>query len=230
MQYQGGDGTGCVLYDIYLSVDHLKEKIGRRLRKEGEAGLLAELGIAYAVDSAPAPTIMAAPGDPCMSATKPIDAEIIEESIVTALRNVCERMIRSEVVLKRKRVDPKEEAAFQMMSNVGFVGSINGNVILALSEDFAIYATGRILGMSPGEIEMHGPDVVKDAIGEITNMTAGGFKNRLCDLGYPCKLSLPYIVRGTKLQVSTPRDSNRNIFEFECAGHILLADVQFKPE
>lgn len=163
-----------------------------------------------------------------MSQPTPIDVAVIEESIVNAVRNVCERMIRADVALKRKMVDPAEELGLQMLGTVGFVGSINGNVILGLTDDFAVFATGKILGMSRGEVEVHGPEVVKDAIGEITNMTAGGFKNRLCDLGHPCKLSLPSIVRGNRLRVSTPQGTTRSIFEFECAGHLLVADVQFK--
>jgi len=165
-----------------------------------------------------------------MAATKPIDEGMIEDSIVRALRNVCEKMIRSEVKLLRTLVDPIDETGYHMMSNVGFAGSVDGNVTLYLSDDFAIFATGKVLGMSAGEIEMHGPDVVKDAIGEITNMTAGGFKNRLCDLGYPCKLSLPYIIRGRKFQMSTVKDATRRVFEFDCAGHRLLADIQFKVD
>ena len=163
-----------------------------------------------------------------MSEPNHIDNSIIEDSIVMAVRNVCERMIRTDVGLKRKQVDPAEDLGLQMLSTVGFVGSINGNVILGLSDDFAIFATGKILGMSAGEIEMSGPDVVRDAIGEVTNMTAGGFKNRLCDLGYPCRLSLPSIVRGNRMRVSAPQGTSRSIFEFECAGHVLLADIQFK--
>jgi len=165
-----------------------------------------------------------------MSDFKPIDVAIIEDSIELAVRNVCERMIRSGVTLERRQVDPNEDFGLHMLSSVGFVGSINGNVILGLSDDFAVFATGKILGMSAGEIEMSGPEVVKDAVGEITNMTAGGFKNRLCDLGYPCRLSLPSIIRGNKLRVSAPHGTNRSIFLFECAGHHLLADIQFKAD
>ena len=161
---------------------------------------------------------------------KAIDEKIIEESIVKALQNVCRDMIRHEVTLVRRLVDPKDEEEYHMMSNVGFAGRINGNVILCLSEEFALFATGTVLGMSRGEIEVHGPEVVKDAIGEITNVTAGGFKNRLCDLGYPCKLSLPYIIRGRRFKVSAISDATRSIFEFNCAGHLLLADIQFKVE
>ena len=165
-----------------------------------------------------------------MAATKPIDEGMIEDSIVRALRNVCEKMIRSEVKLLRTLVDPIDETGYHMMSNVGFAGSVDGNVTLYLSDDFAIFATGKVLGMSAGEIEMHGPDVLKDAIGEITNMTAGGFKNQLCDIGFPCKLTLPTIVRGKNLAVAAIKSAHRHVFELQCDGHAFIADIQLKAD
>jgi chemotaxis protein CheX len=72
--------------------------------------------------------------------------------------------------------------------------------------------------------------VINDAIGEITNVTAGGFKNQLCDVGFPCKLTLPTIIRGEDLRVVAVKGTTRHIFEFDCAGHSLTADIQLKVE
>jgi len=165
-----------------------------------------------------------------MAPTEIITESLIQKAIVQAVQNVCQTMLRNDATLRGQTAEPPPGGAFQIMGNVGFAGDINGSVFLCLSDSFAMFATGEILGMSPGEVEMNGPDVVKDAIGEITNMTAGGFKNQLCDIGYPCKLTLPTIVRGSNLQVSTVKGTTRHIFDFACAGHTLLADIQFKVE
>jgi len=71
---------------------------------------------------------------------------------------------------------------------------------------------------------------LKDVVGEITNMTVGGFKNALCDTGFPCKLTLPTIVRGDHLAVSGLKNTERHIFHFDCAGHRLVADIQMRQE
>ncbi len=72
--------------------------------------------------------------------------------------------------------------------------------------------------------------MVKDVVGEITNMIVGGFKNALCDLGFPCKLTLPTIVRGDRLAIATLKSATRHIFRFDCSGHRLIADIQLKGD
>ena len=165
-----------------------------------------------------------------MAPTKSITETLIRNSIVNAVQNVCRTMMQRDATLRRTVTEPAPVSPFNMMVNVGFAGEANGVVYLCLSDDFALLATGEILGMSPGEVEMHGFEVIKDAIGEITNMTAGGFKNQLCDVGFPCKLTVPTIVRGDDLLVVAVKGNTRHIFEFDCAGHLLTADIQLKIE
>ncbi len=119
---------------------------------------------------------------------------------------------------------------FELIGNVGFVGQINGLVYLCLSHDFAVHAVGQILGMEPAEVEREGAETIRDAIGEVTNMVAGGFKNAFCDLGHPCKLTLPTIVCGRDLRVSCLKSSVRRVFRFEVQGHLLFVEVHFAAE
>jgi len=84
--------------------------------------------------------------------------------------------------------------------------------------------------MTPSEVASSGDEVVRDVIGEITNMTVGGFKNALCDIGFPCKLSLPTVVRGDQLHVVSLKSTTRHIFQFECSSKRLIADIHFKAE
>jgi len=165
-----------------------------------------------------------------MTVTSPITEAVIQDAIVKAVQNVCKTMMRQDAIVRPAVVDASLLGTCELMGNVGFVGAASGVVYLCLTNDFASYATGEILGMSPGEVEMNGYEVVKDAIGEITNMTAGGFKNRLCDIGFACKLTLPTIVRGKDLSVAALKGTTRHIFEFDCAGHRLTADIQLKTE
>lgn len=154
------------------------------------------------------------------------DAQI-EDFIVKSVRNVFATMIRREASLQPIPT-PSSSAGFQVLSNVGFVGEANGVVYLCLTDDFANFAVREILGLSQSEIDRGDFDMAKDAIGEITNMTAGGFKNQLCDAGFRCKLTLPTIVRGEALSVAPIRHTTQHSFQFECAGHLLVADIRLK--
>jgi chemotaxis protein CheX len=168
-----------------------------------------------------------------MAALQQITDTLVQESIANAMQAVCRALLRQEAPLV-DRVPAadfeRDPLKFQLIGNVGFAGNANGMVYLCMSDDFAVYAVGTILGMSAAEVNFHGAEVVKDAIGEVTNMTVGGFKNSLCDIGFPCKLSLPTIVRGHDLTVASLKGTVRHIFRFTCAGHVLVADIQLKSD
>jgi chemotaxis protein CheX len=166
-----------------------------------------------------------------MAATQQITDTLIQDAITNAVQAVCRVLLHQEVrLLERLAVTEGPQPHIQVMGNVGFVGDVDGIVYLCMSDEFATYAVGEILGMSAAEVEFSGPEILKDAIGEVTNMTVGGFKNALCDVGFPCKLTLPTIVRGTNLKAGAIKGAARHIFRFECAGRPLIADIQVKME
>lgn len=165
------------------------------------------------------------------AATTTVSDQVIQDCIVRSVQTVFRTMMGHEVSFIEQLDGSKpvtSQSSSDVIGNVGFLGAANGLIYLMLSEEFAKLASGKILGMSPAEIEAHGNEVVHDAIGEITNMTVGGFKNTLCDMGFPCKLTLPAIVRGHKLSIAAVKSATRHIFRFECSGHQLVADIQIK--
>lgn len=167
-----------------------------------------------------------------MSAVKsPVTDQVIQDCIVRSVQSVFHTMAGSQVDFV-EQASPDTImlplAASHIIASVGFLGAADGLIYLCLSEEFARNAAGRILGMTPQEVDLHGEEVVHDAIGEITNMTVGGFKNILCDMGFPCKLTLPAIVRGHKLSIAAIKSATRHIFHFDCGGHRLTVDIQLK--
>ena len=170
-----------------------------------------------------------------MAPTQTITDALIQDSIVKAVQNVCHTLLGQECSLLHATLGDAVTNSLDMLGaapyvigNVGFAGEANGLVYLCFTDAFARHAASHILGMSAAEIESHGHEVVKDVIGEITNMTTGGFKNALSDYGFPCKLSLPTIVRGDHLSIAAIKSANRGIFRFSCGSHQLMADVQVK--
>ena len=111
---------------------------------------------------------------------------------------------------------------------VGFTGSIDGLLYLYLDLPFARLCTGHMLGMTDAELEEAGDEVVNDAIGEITNMTVGSFKNGLCDAGFPCTLTIPSILRGSSFSIEPIRSVVRRTYSFSCSGHRVVADILIK--
>jgi chemotaxis protein CheX len=166
-------------------------------------------------------------------APAPIDTESIDKSIARAISNVFGVMLHRTARFVEKTsvpLPPAAGATHLVIGSVGFVGRMNGIVYLCFPEAFSIAAAAHILGMSENEVEFQGPDVVKDVVGELTNMTVGGFKNTLADLGYPCRLTLPVIMRGHHIAVSSIKSAQRQIYHFESERHRISADIQIMPE
>jgi chemotaxis protein CheX len=167
-----------------------------------------------------------------------ISEDMIRSSITRAVQDVFKTMLHHEVVFAgvSSTLNPEDgapplvitESLPQVVGTVGFIGDVNGLIYLYISDEFAQRLTSEILGMTPAEVAEGGDEVVNDAIGEITNMTVGGFKNALCDVGYPCKLTIPSILRGSNFSVEPISSATRHILHFNCAGHRLVTDILMK--
>ena len=123
---------------------------------------------------------------------------------------------------------PSSDRQLYVVGTVGFIGEVNGLIYLYLEEAFAKLCTCQLLGMTEPELEDAGDEVINDAIGELTNMTVGGFKNGLCDAGYPCKLTIPSILRGSNFSIEPISSATRHTFNFDSGGHKLVADILLK--
>jgi chemotaxis protein CheX len=55
------------------------------------------------------------------------------------------------------------------------------------------------------------------------------FKRALCDAGYPCKLTIPSILRGTCFSIEPISSAVRHVYYFDCAEHRVIADILLKP-
>jgi chemotaxis protein CheX len=163
-----------------------------------------------------------------MPTSQLITDTVVRDALLSAVQNVCRTMVRCDATLGP--CDPEQSGAPGLISSVGFGGAVSGVVYLCMEDTFAVHVTGRILGLTAAEVRLHGFEVMKDAIGEITNMIAGGFKNKLCDLELPCVLTLPTLMRGQHLTVVTLKGAEHHVFNFEVDGHRLIVEVQLKSD
>lgn len=173
-----------------------------------------------------------------MSTTQTLGEPTVRAHITRAVTDVLKVMLSASVepVAFASRdssgnVPPEvttQLVALHAVGSVGFVGDINGLVYLYLPMPFARMATCHLLGLSDAELTDAGEGTVTDAVGEITNMTVGSFKNALCDAGLPCILTIPSIITGSKISVDSVGSTERRFYLFQCSGHRLLAAVLMK--
>lgn len=76
---------------------------------------------------------------------------------------------------------------------VGLAGQLCGLLTLHCSAHSAALMASRMLGVDVKESDPQ----MWDAIGEIANMIAGNFKNKLTGMGDRCMLSVPTVITGS---------------------------------
>jgi chemotaxis protein CheY-P-specific phosphatase CheC len=78
-------------------------------------------------------------------------------------------------------------------ARLAYAGSHEGELLLALSADFAASLAANLLGEDEGGAAVTGDD--EDAVGELLNMIAGTLATELFGQEAGCKLGLPSVAR-----------------------------------
>jgi len=88
---------------------------------------------------------------------------------------------------------------FGVTGSVSLAGKLSGVVYLNLSDLTGEKAAEQILGEMPPVPASE----VNDVVGELTNMISGNIKSKMSDRGYPCRLSIPTVMRGAPVIIDT---------------------------
>jgi len=103
------------------------------------------------------------------------------------------------------RLDTPEtpvEEPLDTTSMVGLAGRLCGVISIRCNHKSAGLMASKMLGV---EVEKIGSEVC-DAFGEICNMIAGNFKNKITGLGNGCLLSVPTVITGNDYSLYSMAD------------------------
>jgi chemotaxis protein CheX len=103
-----------------------------------------------------------------------------------AVEEVFERMLERSC---RPVGQPSARAA-DSCARISFSGSIEAQCVVEFTAASAQLLTGAFLGSGPGEWDA---TMIADAVGELCNMIAGGWKKRLGAPGWEATISVPCI-------------------------------------
>ena len=106
-----------------------------------------------------------------------------------ATREVFQLMLSSELKAATTEADPSQPVT----SMVGLAGELCGVLSVRCEEKAAVQMTCKMLGVPAEKVSAEMPD----ALGEICNMVAGNFKNKITGLGDGCMLSPPTVISGS---------------------------------
>ena len=106
-----------------------------------------------------------------------------------AAREVFELMLGSYLTVP----DTFQDKSLNITSMVGLAGQLCGVMSVRCSEKAAMLMTSKMLGI---DVEKVGTEMT-DALGEVCNMVAGNFKNKIAGLAEGCVLSPPTVITGS---------------------------------
>ena len=116
-----------------------------------------------------------------------------------AAREVFELMLGCKLTVR----ETAEDVTLDVTAMVGLAGQLCGVLSVRCNGKTAALMTSKMLGVALDKV---GPEV-QDALGEICNMVAGNFKNKIAGLGDGCMLSPPTVITGSDYDLHSLADS-----------------------
>jgi chemotaxis protein CheX len=98
---------------------------------------------------------------------------------------------------------PSTGEPLNITSMVGLAGQLCGVMSICCSRKSATIMASKMLGVEADKIRAE----LADAMGEICNMVAGNFKNKISGLSDGCMLSVPTVITGSDYDLHSPADS-----------------------
>ncbi|MDQ8205351.1 chemotaxis protein CheX [Pelagicoccus sp. SDUM812003] len=115
-----------------------------------------------------------------------------------------------------------EEMSMVYVGSVGFVGKVHGVVYLYMKSKFVERSAAKITGLDKDGLDY---EITSDVCGELTNVFAGSFKNGLADRGYSSVLTIPTVLSGDELYISTMGVVKHHRLNFFADGDEVVADL-----
>ncbi len=145
--------------------------------------------------------------------------ECWNSTLQLAVQEVFELMLAYPLEISAQELS---EEGLDITSMVGLAGQLQGIMTLRCNARSAARMASRMLGI---DAECAGAEMW-DAVGEICNMVAGNFKNKIAGLGDGCMLSVPTVITGADYSLHPMVNENiHSVFLFEGEPIVLTLEV-----
>jgi chemotaxis protein CheX len=127
----------------------------------------------------------------------------VAEDIISCTNEVFTTMIPMEIKPDGSFFQKEEMISTDLISLVTFTGEHSGIVAIFCTKGIAIDITSNMLGIEATTIDQD----TKDAMGEVANMIAGSLKNKISETYGEMHLSVPIVIAGNDLSISSTTDN-----------------------
>jgi chemotaxis protein CheX len=118
--------------------------------------------------------------------------------------------------------EPSSPAGLDVTAMVGLAGSLCGLLTLRCSSKSAALMASKMLGLDGASANAQ----MEDAVGEVCNMVAGNFKNKIAGIADGCKLSVPTVITGSNYNLCTLADDYTMTIDVLFHGDPLVISLQ----
>ncbi len=145
------------------------------------------------------------------------------KKIVETTEEIFSTMIFMDVSPEPALEEGKQVLDCHVSAMIGLTGSISAMLSIHCPEATGLAIAGGMLGMELEEIDAD----VKDALGEIANMMAGGLKERFSTEDIDLELAIPTTVTGKSYTISAPKDSRRVVIPFSIEQGQFFVEIKY---
>jgi chemotaxis protein CheX len=132
------------------------------------------------------------------------------KKIVETTEEIFSTMIFMDIAPEAPLEQGKQALGCHVSAMIGLTGGFSAMLGVHCPEAVGLAVAGAMLGMEIDEIDAD----VKDALGEIANMAAGGLKERFAAENIDLELAIPTAISGNSYTISSSTRSNRLIIPF----------------
>ncbi len=123
-----------------------------------------------------------------------------------------------------KQDQEKQAIGDHISAMIGLSGNFVAMLSIHCPEAVGLAISGAMLGMEFTEVD----DDVKDTMGEIANMLAGGLKERFAKEDIMLQLAIPTAITGKSFTVAPPKKGNRTIVPFKVESGQFFIEIKYK--
>lgn len=145
------------------------------------------------------------------------------KKIVETTEEIFNTMIFMEISSLPPLEQDKQAIGCHISAMIGLSGSFTAMLSIHCPEAVGLAISGAMLGMEFEEVDAD----VKDTMGEIANMLAGGLKERFASEELMLQLAIPTAITGKSFTIAPPKRSNRVIIPFNVEPGQFFIEIKY---
>lgn len=145
------------------------------------------------------------------------------KKIINSTEEIFNTMIFMEISSASPLREGSEIIDCHVSAMIGLSGDFNSMLSIHCPDQVGMAITGAMLGMEVEKID----EDVKDTLGEIANMLAGGLKESFSAENISLELAIPTTVTGKSYTVSSPTKSDRVIIPFDLEQGRFFVEIKY---